>query len=57
MAAAQAGADGYIVRPFKLMSLQKKLESILSRRQLAILDLPGQSVVQQFTHDQDKQMP
>lgn len=41
LAAAEAGADGYIVRPFTASSLRKKLEKILAKRNLAMVDLPG----------------
>ncbi len=40
-AAAAAGADDYIVRPFNASILKKKLEKILAQRKLAIVDLPG----------------
>ena len=41
LAAAEAGADDYIVRPFNANILRKKLEKILAQRKLAIVDLPG----------------
>ena len=41
LAAAEAGADEYIVRPFNASILRKKLEKILIKRKLATVDLPG----------------
>jgi two-component system chemotaxis response regulator CheY len=35
IAAAQAGADGYIVKPFNAATLKEKLDKILSKRGLA----------------------
>lgn len=35
IAAAQAGADGYIVKPFNEATLKEKLERISARRELA----------------------
>ena len=35
LAAAEAGADDYIVRPFNASSLRKKLESVLATKKLA----------------------
>jgi two-component system chemotaxis response regulator CheY len=39
--AAEAGADECIVRPFNATILRKKLEKMLAKRKLAIVDLPG----------------
>ena len=36
MAAAQAGADGYIVKPFNSATLKEKLDKIISKKGLAI---------------------
>ena len=33
--AAQAGADGYIVKPFTVATLREKIEAILKRKGLA----------------------
>ena len=33
--AAQAGADGYIVKPFTVATLREKIEAILQRKGLA----------------------
>jgi two-component system chemotaxis response regulator CheY len=41
LTAVDAGADDYIVRPFNATSLRKKLEKILAKRNLAIVDFPG----------------
>jgi len=41
LAAAEAGADDYIVGPFKASSLRKKLERMLAKRNLTTVDLPG----------------
>lgn len=35
VAAAQAGADGYIVKPFNAATLKEKLDKIISKRGLA----------------------
>jgi two-component system, chemotaxis family, chemotaxis protein CheY len=35
IAAAQAGADGYVVKPFNAATLKEKLDKILSKRGLA----------------------
>lgn len=44
LAAAEAGADDYFVRPFKASILLKKLEKILANRNMATIDLLNQSV-------------
>jgi two-component system, chemotaxis family, chemotaxis protein CheY len=36
IAAAQAGADGYIVKPFNAMTLKEKIDKILAKRGLAV---------------------
>lgn len=35
IAAAQAGADGYIIKPFNAATLKEKLDRILAKRRLA----------------------
>jgi len=35
IAAAQAGADGYIVKPFNAATLKEKVDKILARHKLA----------------------
>jgi len=41
LAAANAGVDDYIVRPFTEMSLLKKLEKMLAKRRLVTIDFPS----------------
>jgi len=41
LAAAHAGADDYIVRPFSATILRKKLEKILGKRKMITVDLPS----------------
>jgi len=44
LAAVDAGADDYIVAPFKASSLRKKFEKMFAKRNWMTVDLPGRGI-------------